>query len=95
MPESQKFGILRILMAQKERVHVRNIVGIASYNKESFNFTIKKIREEWDAVPMTKNNVHMATATESVTVSQTNECTWKWCPYVHKIMTDQEKKVSV
>ena len=65
MPESQKFGILRVLMAQEERVHVRNIVGIASYNKENFNFTIKKIREEWDAVPMTTNNVHMATATES------------------------------
>ena len=98
MPESQKFGILRVLMAQEERVHVRNIVGIASYNKENFNFTIKKIREEWDAVPMTKNNVHMATATESVTVSricfkfQTNECTRKGYPYVHKIMTDQEKK---
>ena len=65
MPESQKFGILRVLMAQEERAHVRNIVGIASYNKENFNFTIKKIREEWDAVPMTTNNVHMATATES------------------------------
>ena len=43
MPESQKFGILRVLMAQEERVHVRNIVGIASYNKENFNFTIKKL----------------------------------------------------
>ena len=73
-------------------------MGIASYNKENFNFTIKKIREEWDAVPITKNNVHVATATESVTVSricfkfQTNECTRTGCPYVHKIMTDQEKK---
>ena len=85
-------------MAQEERVHVRNIVGIASYNKESFNFTINKIRQEWDAIPMTKNNVHMATATESATASricfkfQTNECTRKGCPYIHKIMTDQEKK---
>ena len=98
MPESQKFGILRVLMAQEERVHVRNTVGIASYNKENFNFTIKKIREERDAVPMTKNNVHMATATESATASricfkfQTNECTRKGCPYVHRIMTDQEKE---
>ena len=95
MPESQKFGILRVLM---ERVHVRNIVGIASYNKENFNFTINKIREEWDAVPMSKNNVHMASATESATASricfkyQTNECTRKGCPYIHKIMNDQEKK---
>ena len=98
MPESQKFGILRVLMAQEERVHVRNIMGIASYNKETFNFTINKIREEWDAVPMSKNNVHMASATESATASricfkfQTNECTRKGCPYIHKIMNDQEKK---
>ena len=98
MPESQKFGILRVLMAQEERVHDRNIVGIASYNKENFNFTIKKIREEWDAIPMNKSNVHMATATEPVTSNricfkfQTNECTREGFPYIHKIMNDQEKK---
>ena len=98
MPESQKFGILRVLMAHEERVHVRNIVGIASYNKENFNFTIKKIREEWDATPMSKNNVQMAAATEPVTTDricfkfQTNECTRKGCPYIHRIMNDHEKK---
>ena len=65
-------------------------MGIASYNKESFTFTINKIREEWDAIPMSKN-VHMAAATESATASricfkfQTNECTRKGCPYTHKI----------
>ena len=85
MPESQKFGTLRVLMAHEERVHVRSIVGIASYNKESFNFTIKKIREEWDAIPMNKSNVQMAAATEPSTTDrirskfQTNECTRKGC----------------
>ena len=55
MPESQKFGVLR----------VKDVVGIASYNKEDFNFKIKKIRKEWDALPADKNNVQMAAATES------------------------------
>ena len=92
MPESQKFGILRVLMAHEERVHVKNVVGIASYNKENFNFTIKKIREEWDALPANKKNVQMAAATESATTDricfkfQTNECTRKGCPYIHRIM---------
>ena len=82
----------------EEHVHVRNIVGIASYNKENFHFTIKKIREEWDVIPMNKSNVHMAAATEPVTTNricfkfQTNECTRKECPYIHRIMNDQEKK---
>ena len=96
MPESQKFGILRVLMAHEERVHFRNIVSIASYNKESFNFTTKKIREEWDAIPMNKSNVQMAAATEPATTDricfkfQTNECTRKGYPYIHRIMNDRK-----
>ena len=46
MPESQKFGILKIIMAHEERPHVRPVYGMASYNKERFNATIKKIEEE-------------------------------------------------
>ena len=38
-------------MQYEDRVHVRNVVGIASYTKENFNFTIKKIKEEWEALP--------------------------------------------
>ena len=45
MPESQKFKVLGVLMAHEKRVHV----SIASYNRENFNFTIKKVKEEWDA----------------------------------------------
>ena len=45
MPESQKFGILRTIIAHEERPHVRAVYGMASYNKESFNATIKKIRK--------------------------------------------------
>ena len=45
MPESQKFGVLRVLMAHEKRVHV----SIASYNREKLKFTIKKVKEEWDA----------------------------------------------
>ena len=41
MPESQKFRILKIIMAHEERPHVRAVYGMASYNKESFNATIK------------------------------------------------------
>ena len=44
MSESQKFRILRILMQHEKHVHVKNVVGIASYNRENFNFTIRKIK---------------------------------------------------
>ena len=43
MPESQKFGILKIIMAHEERPHVRAVYGMASYNKESFNATIRGV----------------------------------------------------
>ena len=98
MPESQKFRVLRVLMAHEERVHMKNVVGIASYNKENFNFTIKKIREEWDALPADKIEVQIAAAPESTTTDRicfkfkTNECTRKGCPHIHKLMTDQEKR---
>ena len=43
-------------------------------------------------------NHHVAAATESTTTDricfkfQTNKCTRKGCPYIHKLMTDQEKR---
>ena len=95
IPESQKFGVLRVLMAHDEHVHVKNVVGIVSYNRENFDFTIKKIKE-WDALPADKNYVQMAT--ESTTTDricfkfQTNECTREGRPYIQKLMTDQEKR---
>ena len=85
MPESQKFEILRLLMTYKERVHVRNIVGIASYNKENFNFTTKKIKEECYALSADKNDAPVAasmtpTSTDRICCKfQTNECTRKGC----------------
>ena len=60
MPESKKFGILRTLMIYEERAHVRSVYGMASYNTESFNSTIKTIREEWDTIPSNKSEGHMA-----------------------------------
>ena len=47
-------------MTYEERVHVRNVVGIASYNKEIFNRTIKKIKEEWDALSADRSEAPMA-----------------------------------
>ena len=59
---------------------------------------MKKIKEEWDALPADKNDVQMAAATEPATKDricfkfQTNECTRKGCPSIHKIITHQEKR---
>ena len=36
MPESQKIGILRTIMAHEERPHDRAVYDMASYNKESW-----------------------------------------------------------
>ena len=98
MPESQKFEVLRVLIPHEGRVHVKKVMGIASYDRKNFNFMIKKIKEEWDALLADKNDVPMAAATESATMDRicfklrTNECTRKGCPFINKIMTDQEKR---
>ena len=95
MPESQKFGILRTLMIYEERPHVRAVYGMASYNKESFNSTIKKIREDWDAVPLEKCEGRMAASVATPSSDricfkfQTGECSRPNCPFRHKIMSER------
>ena len=98
LPESQKFGILKIIMAHEERPHVRAVYGMASYNKESFNATIKKIKEEWDTIPLEKAEGRMAASiapspTDRICFKfQTGECSRPQCPFIHKIMSAAEKK---
>ena len=100
MSEHEKFAILRVLMTYENRFYVRLVVGIASYNKESFNFTIKKMEEEWvwDALPAYKSEAPMAASMAPASIDricfkfQTNECTRIRCPFIHKIMSKQEKK---
>ena len=98
MPESQKFGILRTIMAHEERPHVRAVYGMASYNKESFNATIKKIREEWDTISLEKVEVRMAASVAPPSSDriclkfQTGECSRPICPFIHKLMSATERK---
>ena len=98
MPESQKFGILRTIMAHEERPHVRAVYGMASYNKEIFNATIKKIREEWDTIPLEKVEGRRAASIAPPSSDricfkfQTGECSRPQCPFIHKIMSATERK---
>ena len=98
MPESQKFGILKVIIAHEERPHVRAVYGMASYNKESFNATIKKIREEWDTIPLQKVEGRMAASIAPPSSDricfkfQTGECSRPQCPFIHKIMSATERK---
>ena len=98
MPESQKFGILKIIMAHEERPHVRAVYGMTSYNKESFNAMIKKIREEWDTIPLEKVEGRMAASIAPPSSDricfkfETGECSRPQCPFNHKIMSATERK---
>ena len=97
MPESQKFGILRNIISYEERPHMRNLFGIASYMKENFYNTVIKISEEWDTIP-TDKQAPMAASMAPQTVGricfkfQTNECVRLKCPFIHKIMSELERK---
>ena len=98
IPESQKFGILRVLMTYEERIYVRKVVDIASYKKENLNFMINIIKEEWGALLADKSEAPMAASMASASIDricskfQTNECTGISCPFIHKIMSEQVKK---
>ena len=48
------------MMRHKESAHVKAVYGMASYHNESFNSTINKIKDEWDAIPSDKNDAPMA-----------------------------------
>ena len=98
MPESQKFKILRTLMIYEETAHFRSVYGMASYNKETFNSTIKKIKEEWDTLPYDKSEVPKAASMAPPSSDricykfQTDECSRPNCPFLHKIMSETGKK---
>ena len=53
-------------MEHEERPDAFNIVRIAFYNKENFNYTLKIIMEECDALPVHRNEVSMAAATTNL-----------------------------
>ena len=71
---------------------------MASYNKESFNSTIKEIREEWDTVPLEKGEGRMAVSIATPSSDricfkfQTGECSRPNCPFINKIMSATERK---
>ena len=98
MPESQKFGILQNIISYEERPHVRNIFGMASHMKENFHNTVIKISEEWDMIPMDKNQAPMAACMAPQMAHRisfqfhTNECVRPECQFIHKIMNEQERK---
>ena len=93
MPESQKFGILRNIIGHKERPY-----GMASYMKENFYNTVMKISEEWDTIPADKSQAPMVASMVTQAADricfkfQTNECVRPKCPFIHKIMNEQERK---
>ena len=97
MPELQKFGILRNIKSCEERPNVRNLFGMASYTNENFYNTVIKISEEWDTIP-TDKQAPMAASMAPQTGDricfkfQTNECVRPKCPFIHKIMSEQERK---
>ena len=98
MPEFQKFGILRSIIGYEERPYVKHLFGMTSYIKENFYNTVMKISEEWDTIPADKSQAPMAASMASQAADricfkfQTNECVRPKCPFIHKIMYEQERK---
>ena len=98
MPESQKFGILRNIIGHEERPYVKRLFGMASYMKGNFYNIVMKISEEWDTKPADKSQATMAASMATQAADricfkfQTNECVRQKCPFIHKILDEQEKK---
>ena len=97
MPESQKFGILRNIISHEERPYVKSLFGMTSYMKETFYNTVMKISEEWDTIPTDKQapmaaSMAIPAADRICFKFQTNDCIRPKCPFIHKIMSEQEKK---
>ena len=76
---------------------MRDLFGMASYMKMNFYNTVIKISEEWDTIP-TDKQAPMTASMAPQTVdricfkSQTNECVRPKYPFIHKIMSEQERK---
>ena len=81
-------------MRHEEIAHVKSVYGMASYHKESFNSTVKKNKEEWDAIPTDKTEAPMAASMAPLSANiiclkfQTNKCSKPKCPFIHKIISE-------
>ena len=70
---------------------------MASHHKSNFYDTVIKISEEWDAIPTDKEapmaaNMAPQMGDRICFKFQTNECVRPKCLFIHKIMTEQERK---
>ena len=97
LPEAQKFGILRGMMVDEQRINVIQAFNFACMNNFSFEKVLETLMIMWDNIPY--KSLKMATATANIEAKvcfrfQQGKCTSRHCIYVHKLMTEQQKKDS-
>ena len=97
LTDTTKLGVLRESMRYEKREPMTNAFHHACLNKLSFNDTLETISKVWNNIPSNNISNRMAAVTtdgEEKICFRFNQglCKNKNCKYVHKIMTEQQKK---
>ena len=95
--DSNKFGVLRESMRVEKRVKINMAFDHACLTNQSFNETLDSILKVWNNIPSNIVSNRMAAVTtdgEEKICFRFNQglCKNKNCKYVHKIMSEQQKK---
>ena len=95
--DSNKFGVLCESMRVEKRVKINMVFDHACPTNQSFNETLDSILKVWNNIPTNIVSNRMAAVTtdgEEKICLRFNQglCKNKNCKYVHKIMSEQQKK---
>ena len=97
LPEAQKMGILRGMMVDEQRLNLTQAFNWACLNKQQFEPVLDTLMSMWNNIPYKTVKMAAVTSTGEEKLCfrfQQGTCTAKNCIYVHKIMTEQQKKNS-
>ena len=97
LPEAQKMSILRGMMVDEQWSNVTQAFNWACLNKQQFEPVLDTLMSMWNNIPYKTVKMAAVTSTGEEKLCfrfQQGTCTAKNRIYVHKIMTEQQKKVS-
>ena len=90
-------GILRGMMVDEQRLNVTQAFNWACLNKQQFEPVLDTLMSIWNNIPYKTVKMAAVTSTGEEKLCfrfQQGTCTAKNCIYVHKTMTEQQKKDS-
>ena len=97
LPEAQMMGVLRGMMVDEQRLNLTQSFNWACLNRQQFGTVLDTLMSMWNNIPYKTVKMAAVTSTGEEKLCfrfQQGNCTTENCIYVHKLMTEEQKKDS-